>query len=146
MRHSKYRARLVRKTRKFIRSAVDRVSFAADPFGTKLSLARQRLWVSIQVVGVDTHEAAAVSFGSVFPTCLLSEDEAIEWICVCVRSAWIHELNEMLCVDGRRRRDLHDDRGSTIAPPEDEILGNLRVFKARLDTFLRDARQIVAAL
>jgi hypothetical protein len=133
----------LKQTRRRVLRAIRRISFEADPFSTTLSLDRKsKLWVGLSVICRDTGEPVTIRFGNELPLLFLSDEEVVDWIYMRVRAAWVHELNEALFVDGARRRDLHDERGNTIDPPEDRLLRDVQYVGIRLATLLRDAKEL----
>lgn len=128
--------------RRLVEAAIERVSFGGCPFVTEISLDRTlgKLYTVINIVNRETGEPGSAQFSDSLPPVLASVEHAIDWIYARVRNVWIHELNEVFLVDGKQRRDLHDDKGGTIYPPEDVSRNELAEFKLQLAAFLMNHR------
>lgn len=79
-----------------------------------------------------------VRFSWQLPVALMSREHALDWIYAYVREVWVHELNEWLCVDGKRRHDLHDADGHALEPPGERT--NLAVLKHDIFALLMAAK------
>jgi hypothetical protein len=84
-----------------------------------------QLEITMQILERDTGERAGIRLCWDFPhwgswPSPPTRDRIVDWIYLCLHDAWVHELNEALHVDGVRRRDLHDERGDAVPPPECE--------------------------
>lgn len=119
-------------------AAIRSVSFPSCPFHTKIKRDRKsgKFQVTIDIVDRKTGEPACAQFGWNLPVFLSSTEHAVDWIYQCVRETWVHELNEIFFVDGKRRRDLHDAEWFAILPPEEVAYHELSAFKIQLAAFL----------
>lgn len=109
-----------------LEQAVTRVSFVRSAINTAISLEADGFHVHLCTRHRDTNEEICIDLRWDFPRRLSSFDDAVDWIYSCVREAWVHELNEALFVDGTRRRDLHDEQGRTVMPPDEKPFMELR--------------------
>lgn len=119
-------------------AAIRSISFPSCPFHTKIKRDRRsgKFHVTIDIIDRKTGEPAQAQFGWNLPMYLFSTEHAVDWIYQRVRETWLHELNEIFFVDGKRRRDLHDAEGFAIMPPEELAYHELIAFKAQLAAFL----------
>lgn len=120
-------------------SAASSITFVRTVLPTALAVEPDGFHVRLDVVDRDTGEEVTLAFRWDFPPLLLSREQALDWIYACVREAWVHELNEALFVDGKRRRDLHNASGQTISPPDDAVEAAKRAvdaFKEQLCSLL----------
>lgn len=125
--------------RELIVQAVRDITFVHAAISTELVIEPDGFHVSLVIFDRETGEPCAIDLRWDLPPFLLSHEHAIDWIYTCVREAWVHELNEALFVDGIRRRNLHNDRGQTILPPDEVASSDLNTFKIQLAAFLMGA-------
>ena len=108
-------------SRRFLRSAIRSVSFVNSTIPTVVRYEDGKICVNLIITDRDTGVVGAAiefTFNPAQPGInLTSKELAIEWIYQVVRYTWVHELNEAMYVNGRRRRDLHDGQGRAIPPP-----------------------------
>jgi hypothetical protein len=125
-----------KSARDLIVQAARDITFIHAAIRTELAVEPDGFHVKIDTVHRETGGEVTIDLRWDLPPFLLSRESALDWIYACVRDAWVHELNEALFVDGRRRRELHNDRGQTIPPPDEAARGALDSFKVQLATFL----------
>lgn len=96
------------------------VSFPNAVAPTRLARWTSKFFVYVDTRDRDSGESRTVRFAWNIPASInASRDMWIDWIRWCVKYAWVHELDEALFVDGKRRHDLHDGHGNTIPHPDD---------------------------
>jgi hypothetical protein len=119
--------RTIAQDQLLVARAIARISFAACPLHTEIKIDRRRnrLRIILRVNAHETGELLCLELSRIIPL-LASVDQAIDWIYACTREAWVHELNEVLLLDGTRRHDLHDSSGHAIMPPDEAARGRLR--------------------
>ena len=122
--------------RDLIVRAVRDIDFVHAAIPTKLVIETDGFHVQIDILDRETGEPCTIDLRWDLPPLLTSREHALDWIYACVRDAWVHELNEALFVDGFRRRELHNNRGQTIPPPDEAAKGELDSFKVQLAAFL----------
>jgi hypothetical protein len=124
---------MLERTHDLLTRAVAEVSFVNVALPTRLRLSRgdheddtglkgrTRLYVIVATLERDSGEEVEAQFGDDAPVAIETYQQAVDFVYERVRSAWIHELNEAMFVDGVRRRNLHQDNGSTIELQISEI-------------------------
>jgi len=112
------------------------VDFVYPAVPTRLVIEPDGFHVQLDIFDRETGAPVAIDLRWDMPPLLISREHALDWIYSCVRDAWVHELNEALFVDGTRRRELHNDHGQTIPPPDEAARGELDSFKVQLAAFL----------
>jgi len=122
--------------RELVEVTVNHVDFVNPAIPTRISVESDGFHVQIDTRDRKTGEPCMIDLRWDLPPILNDREHALDWIYACVREAWVHELNEALFVDGKRRRELHDDQGRTIAPPDEAARSELDTFKVKLARFL----------
>jgi len=112
------------------------ITFVHAAIATRIVVEPDGFHVHLDCAHRDTGVESTLDLRWDLPPLLLSREHALDWIYACIREAWVHELNEALFVDGARRRDLHNERGQTILPPDKAAGSAVDAFKLELATFL----------
>ena len=99
---------------------IPRVKFLHAGIPTRIARRGSKFFVYLDTCNRDTGEPCVIRMSWTIPPATEATEEMwLDWIYWCVKYAWVHELNEAMHLDGKRRRDLHDETGRTIPPPGD---------------------------
>jgi len=108
----------IQRSYKLVHDAVGRITFIHAGIPTLVDATleerfdempehRGRLHVTLVTRHRDSGAEIAIEFGDDIPLTISTPEEALDFVYDRARHAWVHELNEALHVDGKRRRDLH---------------------------------------